>query len=98
MTNVSEDIINFIPLGECFQSVIQFAPSARNEPLMGGNSYNNFSGTGGCSPTGCSNGGSAGYQIGGASDSENGYLVEGQDTANNIGGQFHHHVAFGFHD
>jgi len=53
-------------------------------------------GTGGCSPTGCSNGGSAGYQVGGAADSENGYLVEGQDTANLIGGYSHTNVPFDF--
>src|SRR5436190_9796030 len=98
MTNVTEDVIKLIPHGESFQSVLQFAPSARNEPLMGGNAYNNFAGTGGCSPTGCSNGGSAGYQVGGASDSENGYLVEGQDTANNIGGYSHTNVPFDFID
>ena len=40
-----------------FQSVIQFAPGARSEPLQGG------------------------YQINGASNSENSYLVEGQETA-----------------
>ncbi|MBZ5527164.1 MAG: carboxypeptidase regulatory-like domain-containing protein [Acidobacteriia bacterium] len=96
MTNVTKDVIEFIPHGESFQSVIQFAPSARNEPLMGGNGYNNFAGTGGCSPTGCSNGAAAGYQVGGAADSENGYLVEGQDTANNIGGYSHTNVPFDF--
>src|SRR6266852_5422812 len=81
MTNVTEDVISFIPHGESFQSVLQFAPSARNEPLMGGMG-SGFSGTGGCSPTGCSNGAANGYQVGGAADSENSYLVEGQDTAN----------------
>src|SRR5260370_30124242 len=88
MTNVTEDVIKLIPHGESFQSVLQFAPSARNEPLAGGMG-SGFSGTGGCSPTGCSNGAAAGYQVGGAADSENGYLVEGQDTANNIGGYLH---------
>jgi len=97
MTNVTEDVINFIPHGESFQSVIQFAPSARNEPLAGGMG-SGFSGTGGCSPSGCSNGGAAGYQVGGAADSENGYLVEGQDTANNIGGYSHTNVPFDFID
>lgn len=97
MTNVTEDVIKFIPHGESFQSVIQFAPSARNEPLAGGMG-SGFSATGGCSPTGCSNGGSAGYQVGGAADSENGYLVEGQDTANNIGGYSHTNVPFDFID
>jgi hypothetical protein len=31
-TNVTEDVINDIPHGRSFQSVIQFAPAARNEP------------------------------------------------------------------
>jgi Carboxypeptidase regulatory-like domain/TonB dependent receptor len=97
MTNVTSDVIDFVPHGESFQSVIQFAPSARNEPLMGGMG-SGFSGTGGCSPSGCSNGAAAGYQIGGAADSENGYLVEGQDTANLIGGYSHTNVPFMFID
>jgi hypothetical protein len=95
MTNVTEDVLDTVPHGESFQSVIQFAPSARNEPLQGGMG-SGFSGTGGCSPSGCSNGGTAGYQIGGAADSENGYLVEGQDTANLIGGYSHTNVPFAF--
>src|SRR4029077_1577196 len=95
MTNITEDVFKFIPHGESFQSVIQFAPSARNEPLQGGMGVGT-PGTGGCSPTGCSNGGAAGYQVGGAADSENGYLVEGQDTANLIGGYSHTNVPFDF--
>jgi len=97
MTNVTEDVIKLIPHGESFQSVLQFAPSARNEPLMGGMG-SGFSGTGGCSPTGGSNGSANGYQVGGAADSENSYLVEGQDTANNIGGYSHTNVPFDFID
>lgn len=97
MTNVTEDVLNYVPHGESFQSVLQFAPSARNEPLMGA-AGSMFSATGGCSPTGCSNGGNAGYQVGGAADSENGYLVEGQDTANLIGGYSHTNVPFIFID
>jgi Carboxypeptidase regulatory-like domain/TonB dependent receptor len=97
MTNVTEDVINYVPHGESFQSVLQFAPSARNEPLMG-MAGSGFAATGGCSPTGCSNGGNAGYQVGGAADSENGYLVEGQDTANLIGGYSHTNVPFIFID
>ena len=96
MTNITGDVIQLIPHGESFQSVIQFAPSARNEPLAGGAGTSNFKSTGGCSPTGCSNGQAAGYQVGGASDSENSYLVEGQDTANNIGGYSHTNVPFDF--
>lgn len=95
LTNVTEDVISQVPHGLSFQSVIQFAPSARNEPLQGGMGIGT-TGTGGCSPTGCSNGGSAGYQVGGAADSENGYLVEGQDTANLIGGYSHTNVPFDF--
>jgi hypothetical protein len=98
MTNVTDDVIKLIPHGESFQSVIQFAPSARNEPLAGGVGTSNFKATGGCSPTGCSNGQSAGYQVGGAADSENSYLIEGQDTANNIGGYSHTNVPFDFID
>src|SRR5208337_1292114 len=36
MTNVTEDTISNIPHGITFQSVIQFAPMARGEPLAGG--------------------------------------------------------------
>src|SRR6267378_3467167 len=34
-TNVTQDVIEAIPHGRTFQSVIQFAPSARNEPMEG---------------------------------------------------------------
>src|SRR5580698_9711261 len=33
LTNITEDVISLVPHGQSFQSVIQFAPSARNEPL-----------------------------------------------------------------
>lgn len=56
-TNISESILNNVPTGRTFQSVIQFAPGARSEPLQNG------------------------YQIEGASNSENSYLVEGLETA-----------------
>jgi hypothetical protein len=35
VTNITPDIVAEVPHGVSFQSVIQFAPSARNEPLMG---------------------------------------------------------------
>ena len=35
MTNVTEDVINNIPHGTSYQSMIQFSPMARNEPLAG---------------------------------------------------------------
>ena len=67
LTNVTNDVINYVPRGTSFQSVIQFAPSARNEPLMGNTTTN---GTGSVSPGNGSNGSSFGYSIAGGSDSE----------------------------
>ncbi len=92
-TNITQDVINYVPRGTSFQSVIQFAPSARNEPLMGNTTTN---GSGSVSPGNGSNGGSYGYSIAGGSDSENSYLVEGQETANLIGGYSHTNVPFDF--
>lgn len=94
VNNVTEDVINYVPHALSFQSILQFAPMARNEPLMGGSIPGAFKGTGGCSPTGCSNGAAVGYQVGGAADSENSYLVEGQSTNNLIGGYSHTNVPF----
>lgn len=93
LTNVTSDEIAYVPRGTSFQSVIQFAPSARNEPLMGNTTTN---GSGSVSPGNGSNGQSFGYSIAGASDSENSYLVEGQETANLIGGYSHTNVPFDF--
>jgi hypothetical protein len=93
LTNVTSDEIAYVPRGTSFQSVIQFAPSAREEPLMGNTTTN---GSGSVSPGNGSNGGSFGYSIAGASDSENSYLVEGQETANLIGGYSHTNVPFDF--
>ena len=95
LTNVTNDVINYVPRGTSFQSVIQFAPSARNEPLMGNTMTN---GSGSVSPGNGSNGQSFGYSIAGGSDSENSYLVEGQETANLIGGYSHTSVPFDFID
>ncbi len=81
MTNVTSDVISNVPHGVTFQSVIQFAPMARNEPLAGG-----VGGTGGSLPGSSGNGLNVGFSIGGAADSESSYLVEGQDTENNSGG------------
>jgi hypothetical protein len=94
LTNIPEQALADVPHGTSFQSVIQFAPSARNEPLMGSNSMSN--GTGSASPGSSSNGGAFGYSIGGGSDSENSYLVEGQETANIIGGYSHTNVPMDF--
>jgi Carboxypeptidase regulatory-like domain len=93
-TNITEDVIDQVPHGKSFQSVIQFAPSARNEPLQGNTTTGN--GTGGTSPGNGSNGGSIGYSVAGGADSENSYLVEGQETADVIGGYSHTNVPFDF--
>ena len=92
-TNITQDVVQDVPHGRSFQSVIQFAPSARNEPLEGSTATN---GTGGNAPGSTTNGGAFGYSVGGASDAENSYLVEGQQTANLIGGYSHTNVPFDF--
>ncbi len=93
-TNLTEDVLQDVPHGTLsFQSVIQYAPSASNEPLMGNTSTN---GSGSVSPGNGSNGNPYGYSVAGGSDSENSYLVEGQSTANIIGGYSHTNVPFDF--
>jgi Carboxypeptidase regulatory-like domain len=94
LTNVTEDMIQSVPHGLSYQSVIQFTPMGRNEPLAGNTVQSN--GSGGSSPGSTTNGNSYGYQVGGAADSENAYLVEGQETANIIGGYSHTNVPFDF--
>jgi Carboxypeptidase regulatory-like domain len=105
LTNITPDIIADIPHGVSYQSVIQFAPSARNEPLMGNNAQRGTgagsqirAGTGGAAAGSDSNGGGFGYQVGGGSDSENRYLVDGQDTSNVISGYSRSDVPFEFID
>jgi hypothetical protein len=97
-TNVTQDVIDNIPHGRSFQSVIQFAPAARNEPLMGNTVAGGYAGggTGGSSPGSIANGSDHGFSVAGGSDSENSYLVEGQETANLIGGYSHTSVPFDF--
>ncbi|WP_263367316.1 TonB-dependent receptor [Edaphobacter bradus] len=93
LTNITQDVVQEVPHGRSYQSVIQFAPAARNEPLMGNTTTN---GSGSVSPGNGSNGNSFGYSVAGGSDSENSYLVEGQETANLIGGYSHTNVPFDF--
>ena len=99
-TNVTSDVLKDVPLeGRSFQSVIQFAPSARNEPLAGSQGSPQMamgSGTGGQSPGSGGNGQAFGYSVAGGADSENSYLVEGQETADSIGGFSHTNVPFDF--
>lgn len=93
-TNVTEDVINNGPHGYSFQSMIQFAPMARSEPLAGGQMMGG--GTGGGLPGSSGNGGDVGYSIGGAADSESSYLIEGQDTENVSGGYSNANVPYQF--
>ena len=67
-TNITDDVLANVPKGRSFQTVIQFAPGARTEPLDSNNGRDN------------------GYQINGASNSENSYLIEGQETASPFDG------------
>src|SRR4051812_33401484 len=75
-SNVTKQIINGLPKGRSFQSVITFAPGARLEPLQDANGF--------------------GYQIDGASATENTYLVEGQDTTAVVHGRGDTNVPFEF--
>jgi Carboxypeptidase regulatory-like domain len=99
-TNVTADVLKDVPTqSRSFQSVIQFAPSARNEPLAGSTGSPQMSmgnGTGGQSPGSGGNGQQFGYSVAGGADSENSYLVEGQETADSIGGFSHTNVPFDF--
>jgi hypothetical protein len=99
-TNVTADVLKDVPTeGRSFQSVIQFSPSARNEPLAGSQGSPQMSmgnGTGGQSPGSGGNGQQFGYSVAGGADSENSYLVEGQETADSIGGFSHTNVPFDF--
>ena len=61
---VSASIIDLIPKGRSFQSLIPFAAGARMEPLQHSGDRNN------------------GFQIDGASDGENVYLIDGVNTTN----------------
>ncbi|MGA8438558.1 MAG: TonB-dependent receptor [Candidatus Sulfotelmatobacter sp.] len=94
-TNLTAQTLNDTPHGYSFQSVIQYAPMARNEPLAG-NSAGMSGNSGGSSPGSSGNGMSTGFSIGGAADSENSYLVEGQNTENISGGASNANVPFQF--
>jgi len=95
-TNLTAETLNDTPHGYSFQSVIQYAPMARNEPLAGGNSGLGTSGVGGAPPGSTGNGLSVGFSVGGGADSENSFLVEGQDTENISGGASSANVPFQF--
>ncbi len=68
---ITQEILQNIPKGRSFQSVIPFAPGARQEPMQ---SSRNDQGR------------LNGFQIDGASDAENVYMSEGLNTTNIYGG------------
>jgi hypothetical protein len=80
-TTVSGDVLASIPKGRSFQSVIPFAPGARQEPLQSGRT---------------DPGRLNGFQIDGASDAENVYMSEGLNTTNIYGGGVGANVPFEF--
>ena len=67
---VQHEVLDNLPKGRSFQTLIPLAPGARGEPLQSG------------STIGSSTGAGTGYQIDGASDSENVYLVDGVNVTN----------------
>src|SRR5262245_54059636 len=67
-TTVDKVTLDALPKGRSFQSVIPFAPGARLEPLQSG--------------TATAGSGVGGFQIDGASDSENVYMVDGMNITN----------------
>jgi outer membrane receptor protein involved in Fe transport len=80
-TAIPQDVIDNIPKGRSYQSVISLAPGARQEPLQSSR-VDRFRANG--------------FQIDGASDSENTYLVEGLDTSNIQSGGVKQNVPFEF--
>ena len=81
-TNIaSTSLMNLPTQSTSFQSVIQFAPGARYEPLQSDNASANN-----------------GFQINGASNSENSYLVDGQETASIFDGRSQANVPMEFID
>jgi outer membrane receptor protein involved in Fe transport len=59
---VQHEVLDNLPKGRSFQTLIPFAPGARGEPLQGG--------------------ATSGFQIDGASDGENVYMVDGVNITN----------------
>jgi len=87
LTNLNQQALQNLPSGYSFQSMIQLAPMAREEPLSGMSmNGHGTGGSGGSMPGSSGNGQAFGYMIGGAADSESSYLVDGQDTENVSGG------------
>ena len=97
-TTISQEMLQVIPKGRSFQSVIPLAPGARQEPLQSLATLN-----GATTPNAAGNanigGNSArqnGYQIDGASDAENVYAMDGVNITNIQGGGVGSNVPFDF--
>lgn len=80
---IPQEVIDNLPKGRSYQSLIPFAPGARQEPLQSSRVDRLRQN---------------GFQIDGASDSENTYLVEGLDTSNIQNGGIKQNVVFEFVD
>jgi|HubBroStandDraft_6_1064221.scaffolds.fasta_scaffold16294_2 outer membrane receptor protein involved in Fe transport len=78
---ITESDIDNLPKGRSYQSVISLAPGARQEPLQSSRTDRLRQ---------------DGFQVDGASDSENTYLVEGMDTSEIQGGGIKQNVVFEF--
>ena len=91
-TNLTQETLAIRLTAISFQSVIQYAPMARNEPLAGGMRRYRRRASGKHRQAAAANG----YMIGGAADSESTYLVEGQDTENISMGFSNANVPFEF--
>jgi len=78
---ITEADIDNLPKGRSYQSVIALAPGARQEPLQSSRTDRLRQN---------------GFQVDGASDSENTYLVEGMDTSEIQGGGIKQNVVFEF--
>jgi hypothetical protein len=89
-TTVTNEVLQEIPKGRSFQSVIPFAPGARQEPLQStGATTGQVNGTLSGNRTG-------GFQIDGASDGENVYTSEGVNVTGIVGGGVGYNVPMEF--
>ncbi|MCU1320167.1 MAG: TonB-dependent receptor plug, partial [Edaphobacter sp.] len=82
-TTITNEVLQLIPKGRSFQSVIAFAPGARQEPLQSFAPSTTSTAT--ISPL-VAGARTNGYQIDGASDAENIYLLEGVNITGIAGG------------
>jgi hypothetical protein len=81
--DIPREVIDNLPKGRSYQSLIPLAPGARQEPLQSSRVDRMRQ---------------DGFQIDGASDGENTYLVEGLDTSNIQNGGIKQNVIFEFVD